>query len=173
MADRRLRDLSDSELGATLVGLSSAIAWPSVGAAGEPDLAAAVRVRIEAMPIPGPRGWSGVGSGLGSPRWWPSRARPLRRAAVLALVALLAVAAMAGAVGLGLPGLRLILGEATPTAPPTLAPATEAPGAPSPGPLGRALRLGEPLFQRLGQALGGAGFHVSATVNPAGPTPPE
>jgi hypothetical protein len=86
---------------------------------------------------------------------------------VLALVTLLAVAAIAGAVGLGLPGLRLILGEAPPTAPSTLAPATEAPRTPSPGPLGRALRLGEPLDSDDPVALDGrAGFHVSLPDDP-------
>ncbi|MEX1168956.1 MAG: hypothetical protein WEE50_02315, partial [Chloroflexota bacterium] len=162
MADRRLHQLSDIELGATLVGLSPAIAWPSAGAAGEPDLATAVRVRAGTLPVPGERGaWSWL------PRWWLPGARSARRALVLALVALLAVAAIAGAVGLGLPGLRLILGETPPTSPPTLAPATEAPGSTSPGPLGRALRLGEALDPDDPESLDGrAGFHVSLPDDP-------
>jgi hypothetical protein len=158
MVERRLHELSDTELGATVVGLSPAIAWPSAGAAGELDLAAAVRGRVESMPVPGRDRWAG----LRSTRWSRPSGRPARRALVLALVALLAVAAIAGAVGLGLPGLRLILGEAPSTPLPTLAPATEAPGSPSPGPLGRALRLGEALDPNDPERLDGrAGFHVS------------
>ena len=45
--------------------------------------------------------------------------RPVRRGLVLALIALLALAAIAGAVGLGLPGLQLTLGEPPASPPPT------------------------------------------------------
>ena len=161
MPDPRLHERSDAELAATLVGLSPAIAWP--GAAGEPDLATAVRLRVEALPVPGRRVWAG----LGSPRWWPSGGLPVRRALVLALVALLAVAAIAGAMGLGLPGLRLILGESPPTPVPSLAPATAAPESPSPGPLGGRLALGEPLEIDDPERLDArAGFHVSLPGDP-------
>jgi hypothetical protein len=158
MADGRLHQLSDTELGATLRGLSPAIAWPRAGAAGEPDLAAAIRVRVETMPIPGrERGtWSWL------PQWWLPGARSARRALVLALVALLAVAAIAGAVGLGLPGLRLILGETPASSAPSFTSATEEPASPSPGPLGRSLALGEALDPDDTEDLDGrAGFHVS------------
>jgi hypothetical protein len=146
MPDRRLHKLSDTELGTALLGLAPAIAWPTTGGAasaagGEPDLATSVRARIESMPAPGRE----RGRWLPSLGWWQSGGRSARRALVLALVALLAVAAIAGAMGLGLPGLRLILGEppATPVA--TIAPATGAPESPGAGPLGRRLGLGEPL----------------------------
>ena len=158
MAERPLGQRSDMELGATLRGLAPAIAWPMGGGAGGPDLATAVRGRVESMPVPGRDRWAG----LRPTRWSGSIGRPARRALVLALVALLAVAAIAGAVGLGLPGLRLILGEAPSTPPPTLAPATEAPGSPGPGPLGRALRLGETVDPSDPERLDArAGFHVS------------
>ena len=147
MADQRLHQLSDTELGAALLGLAPAIAWPSTGGAvgaagaadGAPDLASLVRARIESMPAPGVsrQRW------FRSPGWWQSGGRSARRALVLALVGLLAVAAIAGAMGLGLPGLRLIFGESPATPVPTLAPATGEPESPSPGPLGRRLGLGE------------------------------
>lgn len=168
MPDRRLHELSDTDLGAALRGLAPAIAWPSADrasgtAAGDaPDLATSVRVRIESMPAPGPerRRW------LPSPGWWWS-GRSAQRALVLALVALLAVAAIAGAVGLGLPGLRLILGETPATPMPTLVPATDAPDSPSPGPLGRRLGLGEPLdLDDPGSLDERAGFDVRMPDDP-------
>jgi len=163
MAERPLGQLTDMELGATLRGLAPAIAWPVGGGAGEPDLATVVRGRVESMPVPGRDRWAG----LRSTRWPRPSGRPARRALVLALVALLAVAAIAGAVGLGLPGLRLILGEARPTPQPTLAPASETPSSPSPGPLGRALRLGETLDPNDPAGLDDrAGFHVSLPDDP-------
>ena len=57
---------------------------------------------------------------------------------MLALIALRALAAIAGAVGLGLPGLRLILGEPSASPPPTVAPSRT----PTPGLLGSRLGLG-------------------------------
>ena len=163
MAERPLGQLSDMELGATLRGLAPAIAWPMGGGAGGPDLATVVRGRVESMPVPGRDRWPW----LRSTRWSRPIGRPARRALVLALVALLAVAAIAGAVGLGLPGLRLILGEAPPTPPPILSPATEAPGSPGPGPLGRGLQLGETLDPNDPERLDGrAGFHVSLPDDP-------
>ena len=146
MPERRLHKLSDTELGTALLGLAPAIAWPTTGGAasaagGELDLATSVRARIESMPAPGQE----RGRWLPSLGWWQSGGRSARRALVLALVALLAVAAIAGAMGLGLPGLRLILGEPPATPVPTIAPATGAPESPGAGPLGRRLGLGEPL----------------------------
>jgi hypothetical protein len=146
MPDRRLHELSDTELGAALLGLAPAIAWPTAGGVtgathgGEPDLASTVRARIESLPAPG----RARGRWFPTPGWWPSGGRSAWRALVLALVALLAVAAIAGAMGLGLPGLRLILGE-SPAPVPTVAPATDLPDSPSAEPLGRRLGLGDPL----------------------------
>ena len=60
-------------------------------------------------------------------------------------MALLSVAAIVGAVRLGLPGLRLILGE-TPTVPPASAsPGATSSQSPAPGPLGSSMGLGEAL----------------------------
>jgi hypothetical protein len=136
MADQRLHQLSDGDLEVALRGLVPVVAWPEAARPGGADIATAVRVRIENLPVPrhdgliGPFGWS-----------W----RPARRAIVLALVALLAIVAIAGALGLGLPGLRIILGEA-PRVPsispvPSVAPNVTR----APGPLGISLRLGDPL----------------------------
>jgi len=164
MPDTRLHQLADAELGNALLGLAPTIAWPTAGGVGEPDLAAAVRLRVESMPVPGRqrRGWGW------SPRLWQPGVRPARRALVLALAALLALAAIVGAVGLGLPGLRLILGEAPATSAPSLAPATKTPVAPSQGTLGQSLQLGEALDPDDPERLDSrAGFHVSMPSDPA------
>ena len=123
MIERRLHELDDAALANALGGLAVEIDWPAAGPAGGPDLATRVRARLVAGPA-------------GSPRssWW----RPARRGLVLALLALLALAAVAGAIGLGLPGLRLILAEPT-DAPPTPAPSATV----APGPPGSDLGLGE------------------------------
>ena len=103
MTDRRLT-LDDAGLEAAMRALSSEIAWPTAapmtadGATTAPDIATRVRVRL-ASRAPATR------------RWWTFGGRPLRRGLVLALLALLGLAIVAGAVGLGLPGLRITLGE--------------------------------------------------------------
>jgi hypothetical protein len=123
MIERRLHELDDGALASALGGLAVEIDWPGAGPAGGPDLAMRVRARLVAGPTSSPRS-----------RWW----RPARRGLVLALLALLALAAVAGAIGLGLPGLRLILAEPT-DAPPTPAPSATV----APGPPGSDLGLGE------------------------------
>jgi hypothetical protein len=116
MADRPRLRMSDADLETALRGLGDAIAWPASGpASGEgPDLAAVIRARIEAGDVPATE----------RRRWW---ARPARRALVLAVIVVLALAALAGAATLGLPGLRLILGPAPVSPPPSVRPS------PSPG----------------------------------------
>ncbi len=95
-------------------------------------------------------------------RW---RWRPARRALVLALLALLALAAVASAIGLGLPGLRLVFGGPSTSLPPTPAPVSSASassGAASPVPAGRpgdSMRLGRPVA--LADLDAAAGFHVT------------
>ena len=87
-------------------------------------------------------------SACGPVSWLPHHAQPRRRASlaasaarpVLALVALLALAAIAGAVGLGLPGLRLILGVQPASPPPTRPPARRTPARRSGSGLGSASR---------------------------------
>ena len=53
MTDMRLAQLPDGDLEAALRGLAPAVDWPSADRGpGQPDLAAAVRARIEAAPRP-------------------------------------------------------------------------------------------------------------------------
>ncbi len=104
MTDRRML-LDDHGLEAALRALSSEIDWPtSAPAAADgtpigPDIATRVRARLASRE----RTTRAVGG--------RTAGRPLRRGLVLALLALLALAIVAGAVGLGLPGLRITLGE--------------------------------------------------------------
>jgi hypothetical protein len=120
-----LEALDETGLEAAIRDLATAIDWPTAAPNGAPDVAMRVRVRLADRPAR-PRA-----------RWL---SRPMRRAVVLALLALLALAAIAGAVGLGLPGLRISLGEPS-SPPPTVDPArTTAPGAP-----GSRLGLGDPV----------------------------
>jgi hypothetical protein len=80
---------------------------------------------------------------------------------VAAVLILLALAALAGAAGLGLPGLRLILGPAPVSPPPSLTPsASPAAGAP-----GSALGLGEQV--PLEDLDARAGFDVEWPLDPA------
>ena len=128
MAEQRLLQLSDDELGAALRELAPAAAWPDVRLApGGPDLATRVRVRLVAAP-PARRGST-----------WR-----LRPALVLAIVALLVLAAVAGAVAFGVPGIRLIFGDPGGTAPPAVAsPTVPATGGASAPPAGSSVDLGE------------------------------
>jgi hypothetical protein len=122
----RLAALDDAGLEALLRGTTEAVAWPAASPAGGPDIAMRVRARLVAAPRPVAR------------RPWTAW-RPVRRSLLLALLAVLTLAAIAGAVGLGLPGLRLILGEPPASPPPSAAPSRT----PPPGPVGSSLRLGE------------------------------
>ena len=122
----RLAALDDAGLEALLRGSAESLAWPIASPPGGPDIAMRVRARLVASPRPVTR------------RPWTAW-RPVRRSLVLALLALLALAAIAGAVGLGLPGLRLILAEPSASPPPTVAPNRT----PTPGPLGSRLGLGK------------------------------
>jgi hypothetical protein len=137
MTDRTMA-WDDATLEAGLRGLGEAIAWPApVVAPGGPDLASRVRARIVAEDIHPAVSRTGVALSL--PRW-----RSGRRALVLALAALLVLAALAGAAALGLPGLRITLGEPS-GPPPTTTPSGGAvpSGIASPvGPPGWAIGLG-------------------------------
>ena len=158
MADQPLHLRSDAELEAALRGLGGAIDWPAAGPAGAvagPDLATIVRTRIEAGQAPRPSRWRDA---------WSSW-RPVRRVLVVAVVALLALAilaAIAGAAGLGLPGLRISLGPAPVSPPPTIAPS------PSPSPAavpGDGMHLGEHV--ELADLDARAGFPVRWPQDPA------
>lgn len=122
MTDMSRRPLDDDALGMALRDLATQIDWPTGDAT--PDLATRVRVAIVARPVPARR------------PWW----RPAGRGLAIALIALLAFAAVAGAVALGLPGLRLILAEpsasppiAAPSATPAAASSANAPSSGAPG----------------------------------------
>jgi hypothetical protein len=159
MADQPLALRSDGDLEAALRAFGEDLAWPEpTSAAGDRDVAATVRARIEAMPR---------NVEPARPRWsW----RPAPRALVAAVLILLVLAALAGAAGLGLPGLRLILGPAPVSPPPSLAPSATpvggASGTPSAaGAPGYAMGLGEQV--PLDQLDAEAGFAVAWPQDPA------
>jgi hypothetical protein len=172
-----LQALPDDELGQALRELATSVAFPSPVAAtpGAVDLAASVRQRIEKNP---PRlsiwqrlAWAAAeGRGVATGR---SRlgGRPMRRGLVLALAALLILAAVAGAVGLGLPGLRIIFGEGP--SPQATSIGTPEPSQPAPSgatpsatlaPLGGSLALGDAVSFSDAERL--AGFDVLLPTDP-------
>lgn len=109
-----------------LTDLAGAIAFP----APSPAFATRVRARIEAAPAPAEPAWR---------RWrrWasaPGGTRPVRRSLLIAVALLLVAATVAAAIGLGLPGIRILFGPppiATPgaTVRPSGPAASLAPGA--------------------------------------------
>jgi hypothetical protein len=167
----RLAMAADDELIAGLRALAPAIAWPGAGTepGAGPDVATRVRVRLQDA-----AGGSTAGDRVTTRRrpWW----RPASRAVLIALIALAAIVAVAGAVGLGLPGLRISLGGGPTPPPATIAPSpgvVSSPGAsssasatpsPTPGPLGSTLRLGRlTALEDLDQA---AGRHIPLPTDP-------
>jgi hypothetical protein len=167
MADQRLQGLPDQGLIEALRRIEPEIAWPAVTPIeGGPDLARSVRARIDEMRAPS-RG-EPVLSGLG--RLWRrvSILRPARRALVLAIAVLIALAALAGAAGLGLPGLRILLDGGSVSPPPSLEPSRS----PSPGGPGAGLHLGDPITLSDAAALDArAGFHVRMPTDPVAGSP--
>ncbi len=145
---------SDDDLGAALRALAADVAWPVAAAtAGQSDLAARVRARLEASAPPATLAPE-------RPRLSPWHWASARRALILAIVGLLALAAIAGAAGLGLPGLRIIFGgpSAAPPGPTASAtPAATSAGAGASGP-GRTSVTPAPL---------GTDLHLGQTVDPA------
>jgi hypothetical protein len=136
---RPLATLGDDELGAELRSLSTWLDVPTVAVrAGAADPARRARLRIEA-----------AGDHMGR-RWWPlgaGGARPVRRSLVLAIVALIVLAAIVGAIGFGVPGIRIIFTGASPAPSASLAPSATSTLAASasptlPGPPGSDLDLG-------------------------------
>lgn len=122
----RLMTLDDPGLEGALRALSSEIDWPTAtpvtadGTTTAPDIATQVRARLVAR---GPRR-----------RPWMFGGRPLRRGLILALLALLGLAIVAGAVGLGLPGLRITLGPPPPSVLPSPTATASPTGSRSPTP---------------------------------------
>jgi hypothetical protein len=151
VAERRLAALTDAELAAALSDVGASLAWPAARAnPAAPDLATRVRARIVADdPQARPRR-----SGL-----------QLRRALVLALVALAILAAVAAAVAFGVPGIRLGFGEPAITPPPVASPVAS-PGDPAPShPPGANLGLGQ--ATALDDVEERAGFRVRLPADPA------
>jgi hypothetical protein len=166
---RRLAALSDDQLASALVELGRSIEYPTA----PPDLADRVVTRLAAQatpPKPGrrlswPLGWV-IGAATGDRRAGRPR---LRRATVLALVALLVLAGLAAAVAFGIPGIRLIFVGATATpgafSPPAGSPATS----PSLSAHEPSLAPGHPVT--LEEARAAAGFPVEVPGDPAVGTP--
>jgi hypothetical protein len=148
VADRGLSmaALPDDELARSLRELAPAIAFPDAGPTERrpADLAALARRRIEALPVRRSIWQRLLGGGDAGERSRRPRTRPMRRGLVLALAALLVLAAVAGAVGLGLPGLRIIFGDG-PTSPPTASATNGSIASPSIRPVGALLGLGTAL----------------------------
>ena len=158
-AHERLRAMSDEDLSVELEGLGRALAWPPT-----PSLAATVVSRLERAPVSRRIG--------GMPFGWLAR-RPLRRATVLALVALLVVAGIVTALGLGVPGIRILFGP-TPTPSPSVVTSgapSASPTTPSAGGLGAALALG----RRVGiaEAQAAADYPIVQPTLPSLPPPDE
>ena len=115
----RRMPIADVDLEAALRDLAGSLALPARGGAAVPDPARRARLRIE----------QGEVGARPSGRWaWlaPSPGRRFGRGLSLALVAVVVVAAIAGAIGLGLPGIRIVPAPSGSTA---VGSATPAPGA--------------------------------------------
>jgi hypothetical protein len=147
MRDRFARlTMPDADLEAALRDLGRELAIPSIAERGTwIDPAARARARIAVGDVPGRRipGWPVHPAGL-----------PLARAIALAAIALLAVVVVAGALGLGLPGIRIVQapsaspGASSPA--PSGSPLTQStqPSSAAPaasGPPGTGLGLGDPI----------------------------
>ena len=136
---RPLATLGDDELGAELRSLAAWLDGPTVGVpAGAADPARRARLRIEAAGGRTGRRWPPHGFGS---------ARPVRRSLVLAILALIVLAAIVGAIGFGVPGIRIFFTGASPAPSTSLAPSATSTLAASasptlPGPPGSDLDLG-------------------------------
>jgi len=135
---RAIAAMDDAALAGALGDLAAAIAYPSA-ASGASDIAAIVRQRLVAGPPA--RKPSGILSWIGR--------RPVRRSVLVAIAAILVLAAIAGAVGLGLPGIRIVFGgptQSAPTATPSPSPTpTPSAGSTAPAasnPVGSTMGLG-------------------------------
>ncbi len=159
---------SDDELAAALRDLAGHLAVPSAGAPTAPltaDPARLARLRIEA----------------GAARGWIRRphVRPLRRGLLVGLAAVLAIAAVAGAIGLGVPGIRIVPGpvpSSGASAPGSSAPPSSSPPAlASPSPIpppgsasnlpGSGLGLGTPIVAATAGSV--AGIAIVLPPDPA------
>ena len=166
MTEQSAPGLPDHVLIAALRRIEPDISWPAATPiAGGPDLARLVRARIDEQPAatgdePVLRRTEAI---------WrrASTLRPARRALLLAFALLIALTALAGAAGLGLPGLRILLGGGPVSPPPSLEPSRS----PTPAGPGAGLYLGDQITPPDKAALDArAGFHVLWPTDPlAGP----
>ena len=106
MSGGSMATFDDATLEGALRSLAGSIDWPAAapvtpsGTTAGPDIATRVRVRLTAGERP-----------RTTTAWWRPTVRSWRRALVFAIIALLGLAIVAGAAGLGLPGLRFIFGQ--------------------------------------------------------------
>jgi hypothetical protein len=114
-------DIRRGDLESALTDLGGTLAWPRPA----PSFAVLVRSRIEAAPPVEESAWR---------RWrrWlstPGGGRPVRRSLLIAVALLLVAATVAAAIGLGLPGIRILFfgPPPSPSAPPTSSPGTGLP----------------------------------------------
>jgi hypothetical protein len=129
---RRPETMADDQLANELLDLGRVLAFPSIDGGGtEPDPAARARLRLVGDAPRRAGGW-----------WRPPTALRLRRAVVLAAIAVVIVAAIAGAIGLGLPGIRIVPASSPPPVSSSPPPAPTASRSVD-GPLGSGLGLGD------------------------------
>lgn len=168
---RPLSGFGDDELAGELRAIASWLDGPTTAtSAGSPDPARLARLRIEA----GERGEPGH-TGRTRPSWWPllgQRSRPLRRSFVLALITLAVLVAIVGAIGFGVPGIRIIFTGGPSPSPtstastPTPTPSPTATSSPTPpGPPGSEIGLG--FLTTLTEAPALAGFTVLVPTSPS------
>lgn len=138
MVEARLASLSSDDLAAALADLGRSLAAPEPA-----DLPGSVTRRLELLGAAGLRGeasWRG---------WWRDLAPRdvlLRRSLILALVAALVLAGVAAALGLGLPGIRILFGPGPSALPSALRSAIPSAGASGSGAIpGSRLSLGRPV----------------------------
>jgi hypothetical protein len=151
---RPLAAFDDATLDLALRELAPSIAWPAP-VSGPSDVASRVRQRLVAVGATGPAARSG-------PLDW-LRARPVRRGLLVAIALLLVLAAVAGAVGLGVPGIRIIFGGPTPSFASPTAPAAS-PKAGASNPLGIGLGLGTAVSLEDAERIGG--FDLTLPTDP-------
>jgi hypothetical protein len=151
VAEPRLAALTDAELAAAVTDLGRSLEWPSARVTPvAPDLATRVRARIVAHDLRAGAPRSGVA---------------VRRALVLALVALAILAAVAAAVAFGVPGIRLVFGEPAITPPPIASPVASPVGTTASRLPGANLGLGQ--ATTLDDLDERAGFRVRLPADPA------
>lgn len=151
---------SDDELAAALRDLAGHVAFPSTAVTMAADPARLARLRIEA----GVAGRDWIGRSVRRPRL-----RPLRRGLLVGLVAVLAIAAVAAAIGLGVPGIRIVPGPAPSSLATAPGSGSRSPSPTPPGPAsglpGSGLGLGTPITAATAGSV--AGITVVLPPDPA------